>query len=972
MTFTAMRCVSSSWIFVAVLVLFPSLASAAQTGQSPKFDSDILPIFQAKCASCHGESSPQAGLNLRTADSILKGGKSGPAVKPGSSAGSLLMEKVVSGAMPPGKEKLNPKEVALLRSWVDRWSGAGDLEVTESDVLPIFLMRCVVCHGKRKQEGGLDLRSHASRLKGGKSGPAIVPGKPEESLLMQKITSGQMPPPKLLFEYFVRPPTSPEVDTLRKWIAGGARPAPKEQAPAEIARNPLVSDKDREFWSFRPAKRPAVPAVSENGLVRNPIDAFLLEKLQAKNLSFSAPADRLVLLRRASLDLTGLPPSPAQIREYLNDDKPGAYERLIDRLLASPEYGERWAQFWLNAAGYSDSEGIIDEDRIRPNAWRYRDYVIRSFNSDKPYDQFLTEQIAGDELVDYKNAKQITPEIVDKLAATGFLRMAPDGTYSPANGSVAERMNVIADEIEVLSSSVLGLTVGCARCHNHKYDPIPQRDYYRLSAILQTAYDPYDWTKPTERNLDIAIEKERRETELFNGPIEAEIKKLEKAVEEKAAPLRLKVIHERASPLPESVRSDLQALLVTEEARRTPVQKYLADKFEQILKVSNDDLAKQFPEFKVDFETANRSIAEAKKKLRLKPQIRALYEMGGDASPAYLLRRGDAQSIGEQVQPGTPSVLSIGLADYKATPPHADSSGRRLALARWLVQRDHPLTARVMVNRIWMHHFGRGLVVSPSNFGRSGVPPSHPELLDWLATEFVRSGWSIKSMHRLMMTSAAYRQSSALDSGRRSADAENVLLSRMPLRRMDAEQLYDSILEVTGRRDDSRFGPAIPVDAQPGGEIAAKGSRKSGWRRAIYTLQRRTTPMTMLDVFDLPPMSPNCIERASSTVPTQALQMMNSAVVRDHARYWAGRLIDEFGDNQEQQIEHAYLRAFSRRPSPAEIKQATADIAKLTTEWEAHLNDENEAAPRSAAARWSALASFCHGLLNAAEFAYID
>jgi hypothetical protein len=518
----------------------------------------------------------------------------------------------------------------------------------------------------------------------------------------------------------------------------------------------------------------------------------------------------------------------------------------------------------------------------------------------------------------------------------------------------------------------MGLTIGCARCHNHKYDPIPQRDYYRLSAILQTAYDPYDWVKPTERNLDIALENERREVATFNAPIEAEIKTLEKSLEAKAEPLRAKTLRERLAPLPESVRADLQTLLATEQAKRTPIQLYLADKFQDTLKVTNEDLAKQFPEFKTELDTLNKAIAQAKKKLREKPQIRTLYEMGGDASPAYLLRRGDAQSIGEAVQPGTPSVLRTGLATYKVTPPWQDTSGRRLALARWLVQPNHPLTARVMVNRLWMHHFGRGLVASPSNFGRNGVPPSHPELLDWLATEFVRSGWSMKSIHKLIMTSAAYRQRSDVDARLRNADPENVLLSRMPLRRMDAEQLYGSVLEVTGRRDNGQFGPPAAVDTQPGGEIVAKGSKKAGWRRAIYTLQRRTTPMTMLDVFDLPPMSPNCIERSSSTVPTQALQMMNSGMLRNHARYWAGRLIDEFGDNQEQQIEYAYLRALARRPTSIEVTQAIEDISNLTTYWEGYLKSENDEAPRGSAARWSALASFCHALLNSAEFTYID
>jgi len=423
----------------------------------------------------------------------------------------LLVEKIVSKAMPPAGDKLTESQIAAIRSWID--TAMGQTAVTENDVLPIFQMRCAGCHGKRKQEGGLDLRSLSARLKGGKSGPALVPGDPEHSLLLQKITSGQMPPPKMLFEAFVRPPTSEEVETIRKWIAGGALPAPKEAAQIE---DKLVTDKDREFWSFQPPKRPSAPKVRHADLVRNPIDAFLLEKLEAKGLSYSSRADRLTLLRRAYLDLTGLPPSPADVQAFVKDQRTDAYERLIDRLLDSPHYGERWAKFWLDAAGYSDSEGIIDEDLVRPNAWRYRDYVIRSFNADQPYDQFLTEQIAGDELADYKNAKQITPDLLQNLVATGFLRMVPDGTYSPANGSISERMNVIADEIGVLSSTVLGLTVGCARCHNHKYDPLPQRDYYRLSAILQTAYDPYDWVVPTERKLDVALESERKEVAAFN------------------------------------------------------------------------------------------------------------------------------------------------------------------------------------------------------------------------------------------------------------------------------------------------------------------------------------------------------------------------------------------------------------------------------------------------------------------------
>ncbi|MBV8818754.1 MAG: DUF1549 domain-containing protein, partial [Acidobacteriaceae bacterium] len=487
-----------------------------------KFQTDVLPILQKNCIGCHGGAKPQAGLSLQSIEDLLHGGQSGPAVRPGKPDASLVIEKLVSKKMPPTPEKLSDAEIARIRQWIGESTEFAP--PTEADVLPIVQMRCVVCHGKRKQEGGLDLRTLAGQMKGGKSGPAVVPGNPDASLMMKRITSGEMPPPKLLVEYFVRPPSSDEVEVLRKWIAGGAKPAPAQTAVRE--QRP-ITEKDRSHWAFQAPKRPAVPGVAHADLVRNPLDAFLLAKLEQKNLSYNAPAKKLTLLRRATLDATGLPPTPQEIDAFLADNRPDAYERLVDRLLASPHFGERWARFWLDAAGYSDSEGIIDEDLIRGNAWRYRDYVIRSLNEDKPYNQFLTEQIAGDELVDYRHAGTITPDMRGKLVATGFLRQVPDGTYSPANGSVPERVNVIADEIEVLSSSVMGITLGCARCHDHKYDPLRQRDYYRLSAVLQTAYDPYDWVKPTERYLDLAPEEERKKIAVQNAPIEAEMKKIE-------------------------------------------------------------------------------------------------------------------------------------------------------------------------------------------------------------------------------------------------------------------------------------------------------------------------------------------------------------------------------------------------------------------------------------------------------------
>ena len=954
------------WIAAAaLLVVTPAGATEDKSG----FETTALPVFRAKCIMCHSGSAPQASLDLQTAPSALKGGKSVPAIQPGSPARSLLFERVVSKSMPPGPDKLTESEIAAIRGWIEKAAPVASVEVTEADVFPIFQMRCVVCHGKRKQEGGLDLRTRASALNGGHSGPAIVPGKPGESLALKRILAGQMPPPKLLFEYFVRPPSTPEVDTLRRWIETGAAPAPPEAAAAK--EDKPVNDKDRAWWSFQPPKRPAVPEVRSQNQVRNPIDQFLLARLEAKSLRYNPEASRLVLLRRVSLDLTGLPPTAEQVEAYERDTRPDAYERLVERLLDSPQYGERWAQFWLNAAGYADSEGIIDEDLIRHNAWRYRDYVIRALNADKPYDQFLVEQIAGDELIDYKHQKEVNLETVEKLTATGFLRLVPDGTYSPANGSIPERMNVIADEIEVLSSTVLGLTIGCARCHNHKYDPIRQRDYYQLSAILQSAYDPYDWVKPTERNLDIALADEKQTVARWNGPIEAEIKKKEAEMASKAKPLREQLVKERVQPLPESVRADLLQIAATPEKERTAVQKYLAERFEDVLKIAPDELSKKFPEFAVENRRDRKEIAELRAKLKAKPDIRALYEMGGEPSPVYLLRRGDANSLGEPMRPDTPAVLRVGLKPYAPVSPFPDATGRRLGLARWLTQPDHPLTSRVIVNRLWMHHFGKGIVSSLSNFGRMGVAPSHPELLDWLATELVRNGWSLKKMHRLMVTSTAYRQSSANDAAAQSADPDNTLLWRMPLRRMDAEQLHDSILLAAGRLDSTPFGEPVPVDSGPGGEILAKGS-KNGWRRSIYVLQRRTMPMTMLEVFDLPPMSPNCIERANSTVSTQALQMMNSEMIRERARFLAGRLMDEFPGEREKQIEQLYLRTLTRRPTSSETAKVLADIDKLIPYWAEHLQAEQSAGPRRENARWSALASFCHAILSSAEFAYID
>ena len=995
------------FIFLVAAVLFAAvpIAQGEQIEQPPLFETDILPIFLANCLVCHGESLQQNGLDLQTLDSTMKGGESGPAVVPGSASGSPLYEKVFSGAMPLGGNKLSAQEIELIRRWIDggaskegkdRASARKQVKaavVTEREIMvTVFHTKCISCHGKWKQEGGLDLRTRAGLLKGGNSGPGIVPGSPEESIVYKRILAGEMPPPNDIYgqRRYVRRVAAAEIDKVQQWIAAGAPPGPDEVLEVGSGPDPLVREEDRNFWSFQPPRRPRAPKVRNPKLVRTPIDAFLLEKLEAKGLSFSPEADRPALMRRAYFDLIGLPPAPEEVEAYLKNESKDAYERMIDRLLASPHYGERWGKYWLNAAGYSDSNGKIDRDTIRNHAWRYRDYVIRSLNADKPYDQFLLEQIAGDELVDYKAIKEPTPEQIDSLVATGFLTTAADDTDEAGLNFVNYRMAVLTDQVDIFSSAVMGLTMGCARCHSHKYDPIPQRDYYRLSAIFRTAYDPYDWLissdflhpsgvagarlpQRLQRYLTNVPEKERREVEAYNAPVQEEISRLERSLEEKARPLREKLFEEALAKLPEAVRKDVRKAFDTPEEKRTALEKYLVGKFKPSVEVKQKELEDRFEDFKEQAAKIKKAIGEAKKKLKPEPKIRALFDTGGQPTPVHVLHRGDHRNPGPRVESGVPSVLRDGLKPYEVIKPPwtTDTSGRRLALARWLIQPNHPLTARVMVNRIWQHHFGEGLVATPGNFGKTGARPTHPELLDWLATELVRRGWSLKAIHKLIVTSTAYRQRSRFDAAVRGEDPKNVLLSRFPMRRLDAEAIRDSILKVAGRLDLTPFGPPDKVKVTPEDEVVSNGS-KAGFRRSIYILQRRSTPLTSLTLFDGPRMEPNSLKRPHSIVPTQALQLSNSDTVRENSRYLAGRVVDVAGEDVEKQIERVYLTALSRWPRTEEKKLGVETVRDLTRDWLAHLEENVPAEPKRVKARWLALATFCHTIINSAEFIYID
>lgn len=910
-------------ILLALQLGIPLLAA-------PNFEASVKPIFAAKCASCHNEKVTLGKLSLHSEAAVLKGGETGPSIVPGEAAKSLLIDKIVTRQMPPGKEKLSDSEIDQIRVWINTGLAKApvfEAEVSAHEIRGILQARCVLCHGSGRKEGGLDLRTVASRLKGGKSGPALVPGNPEASLMWTRIVKGEMPPAKEAKALAVELPTDAETEKIKAWIAAGA----KDANPAEISPE-IVRESDKKFWSFQPPVAPQIPTVKNATLVRNSIDQFLLAKLESKGLTYNKEASRLTLMRRLYLDLTGLPPTPAEIAAYEADTAPNAYERLVDKLLASPRYGERWGQHWLDLAGYSDSEGFGQDDGVRRYAWRYRDYVIRSLNADKPYSQFLTEQIAGDELSDdWKQTKgPVNQQLIDRLAATGFLRTTPDPTNSNERGLLAERMNVLADEVEVLSSSVMGLTMGCARCHNHKYDPIPQRDYYRLSAILQGAYDPYEWRSPNKRELPLALAEEIEEVEKANAPIEAEMKRLRDQIEMLSAPYKKAGVDYKRG-----------------------------------------ELEKDNPELAAKLQPLNKELGELRGKLKQKPHTRVLTD-NLQPSQSYLLRRGDPASFGEPVEPNIPQTLRhASLKPYAPTAPYEGTSGRRLALAQWLTQPNHPLTARVAVNQMWMRHFGRGLVPTVSNFGKSGLPPTHPELLDYLATQFVANGWSMKSMHRLMVTSQAYRQSSVATDNQIAADPDNSLLSRMPLQRMDAETLYDSLLLASSRLDNTAFGTPADIRLTEDKEVLVKPG-KDGYRRSIFTLHRRQTPVSLLDAFDQPSMTPNCTERRRSNVATQALHMFNGSLSWDLAKFMAGRIIDESGPDHRKQIEDLYLRAYSRKPSAAEIDLSLSAILEFEKQWPERLKQDNAEAPRAAQSQWLALANLCHAILNSAEFSFID
>jgi hypothetical protein len=733
---------------------------------------------------------------------------------------------------------------------------------------------------------------------------------------------------------------------------------------------PANADATKRHWAFQPLARLERPPITNSGRARTPIDEFVLEKLQAKRLTFAADADRVTLVRRAYLDLLGLPPSPKELDEFLRDRRADAYEQLLDRLLASPHFGERWGRHWLDNAGYVDVTGTDNDAtiiRLGENRWKYRDYVIRAFNSDKPFDRFLLEQLAGDELLDWRRAAKFTPEMLESLVATGFLRTAADDTEENELNTMDIRYGVLHRTIEAVAGNLLGVTLQCAKCHDHKYEPISHKDYYRFQALFQPAFNPQQWLQPTRRQLAAISPAEKQAIEKIREEIEAWKKRQDEARQPAVARLR----EAKLAQLPEAARVAVQ----TPAAKRNPDQQALAKQHELALQQKGDEVAAALSaEDKARVAECEKHIRALEPKIRTWEHLQAVYDVGPPTA-THLLKRGIHDRPGAEVPVGFLNVLAPTdeQTRFLGARSEGNSSGRRLALARWLTDPGttaNSLVLRVRVNRIWQQLFGKGLVATSDNLGITGSKPSHPELLDWLALEFRGNGLRLKPLLKLMMTSTTYRQSSMAASTSpdpQTVDPDNVLLWRMRLRRLESEIIRDSVLAASGKLDRAQGGPPIPVEPRPDGTFVVKEqglpTPTSAWRRSVYLLARRNYHPTMLNVFDQPNLTTNCPCRTPSAVVLQTLTMLNDPFMLEQARFLAER-VERGGNDDAARVTAAFRLTLSREPS---AKENQASLALLQRQRELYLGQKM---PADAAARQE-LGHLCHMLLNTSEFLYI-
>ena len=853
-----------------------------------------------------------------------------------------------------------------------------DQIVFETDVRPILKANCFHCHGEgEKLQSGLDLRLRRLMVKGGETGPAIVPGKPEESLLLTYLREGEMPPAEI-----EKRVTASEIAMIERWISSGANTAGAE--PEQVEAGFFMTDQERNFWSFQPLVRHLPPAVKQTQRVRTPIDQFVLARLEEKGFGFAPDADRQTLVRRLYLDMTGLPPSVDEVDSFLANTAPDAYNQLVDRLLASPRYGERWGRHWLDGAGYADSEGATDADVVRKDAYKYRDYVIQAMNRDLPFDEFVREQLAGDEMVSppYKELDEVS---IRRLTATGFLRMAPDGTGS--DNKPSHRNQVMADTLKIVSTSLLGLTVGCAQCHNHRYDPISQADYYRLRAIFEPTLNWQDWRTPPQRRISLYTDQDRKQA----AEIEVKAKAVEVERTKKQDVYIEQTFQRELAKLPEALRQPIIEARKVAADKQTDEQKQLL-KDNPTVNVTAGSLYLYDKKAADDLATFVKKAKEVRDTKPVEQFLRAAWEPTGKELPiTHLFHRGDCEQPKQALEPAELGVLrkdrSVSIA---AKNPDLASSGRRLAYANWLTSGEHPLLARVMVNRVWKHHMGRGIVETSGDFGFLGTRPTHPQLLDWLATELTQQGWSLKQLHKLIVTSTVYRQVSLRNQELDVVDRENRFYGHMSIQRLDAEALRDTLLAVSGMLNGETYGEAVPVMAdrtgqwvigmenlnagRPGAVLPMHGKE---FRRSIYVQVRRSRPLAVLDTFDLPRMDPNCTGRASSTVAPQALMLMNSDFVISQAKYFAQRLQKEAPDDLTAQVALAWKLAFAQSAPDTEVATAVQFIQQQQEQFQQQKtatkkDPKADPAAEKAAQKLSALTSFCQALLSSNQFLYVE
>lgn len=874
----------------------------------------------------------------------------------------------------------------------------------DKQAFALLQQKCFQCHGATVQMSGLDLRTREMMLKGGASGAAIVPGNAEASLLYRRVAGLEQPQMPMA----PASPLSPqEIALLKDWIDRGATLAGSSSPAADVASKPATSGykekaltaEERNWWAFQKPIRHPIPKIADARWQANPIDAFIKQALEQKGLSPAPQADRHTLIRRAYLDLLGLLPTPQEVEAFVNDAAPKAYENLIERLLASPHYGERWGRFWLDVVRYADSSGY-EHDFDIANAWRYRDYVIQAFNQDKPYNRFIVEQLAGDELDD-KN--------YDSLIATSYYRIGPRVRFREKDNPYY-RYEYLDDAIRTTFQGMMGLSVNCARCHDHKFDPITRMDYYRTMAML---FSQVEYNHPLAPPDQIAeYEKKKKEIEVQIRPLMQRVIAIE-------SPYRKAAYEKRLAKFPE----EIQVAVRTPAEKRTPGQKLLAAQIVS-LDVDPDATVAQNVTALYSRQRIKVNDADHAEREKLLDQVEALvkkmpaplpvaegvrdgdYRLTPDGAgdeplpgkgdrfdygvkccflpepgrayqppPVYFAANGldaaeDQKSFA--VEPGFLRVLDTGAQPVAHPPKQGLSSGRRRALAQWIASSENPLTARVMVNRIWHWHFGRGLVSTPGNFGKMGARPSHPELLDWLATEFIRQGWSIKEMHRLIMNSETYKTASSFASATNlEKDPTNIQLWRFPLRRLEAEAIRDVILSASGQLNleagGKPFFPAIPKSVRESylqGKWVMTQEESATWRRSIYAYWKRGLKYPLFEVYDQPDPNVTCERRNTTTVPTQALTLLNNEFVLIQARYFAERVRREAGDDPAQQIQTLYRIALSRAP---DVQELASNSTFLQQQRAYHTTRA-----ASTEAIIAALVDLAHVMLNANEFVYIN